>query len=222
MGETDPNKKEEIIETEDDIKEDVEDLKELSEEDLRAEVIKNYELDEDSQSDLIDKLVEKEKTSRKKLGKAIGQKIKYREKVPKEETPEEKEKREAKEKKDKEKNDGKFVTKEDMEERDLDDLDIPNDDIRKEVQDLAKLKKVSVKQAYKLPYIEALVKEAKEKAEEEGAGLDSTGKPKPQKGSKDFDRENPREGLDMQTKEGIAEFERRSAVIHDENKEKED
>ena len=51
------------------------------EEDVRENIITEFGFDEDTDSDRIDRLVEKEMDNSKKLSDAIGQKIKHRDRV---------------------------------------------------------------------------------------------------------------------------------------------
>ena len=121
--------------------------KEVNEADLKTKVAEEMGLDPEIDSELLDKLVKREKEHREKLSGAIKQKIGWREKA----------KKPPVKKDDEEKTDvDKLVDQklnERLEARDLGDLSLPNDEIKEEVKQLAKLKGISVREAAKLPYI---------------------------------------------------------------------
>jgi hypothetical protein len=122
-------------------------LKEVPDADLKAKVAEEFGIDPETDVELLEKLVQKEKANRERLSTAIKQKIKYRElskKLPV--------KKDDKETPDTSTLIDQKVT-ERLEARDLEDLNLPNDEIKTEVKELAKLKGISVREAAKLPYI---------------------------------------------------------------------
>jgi hypothetical protein len=134
-----------------------------TDEELRDKLAEEYGIDPDTEADLLDKLVKREKSHREKLSGAIKQKIKYRDSLKGKQTPagtppagEPPKKAEAlsEEAVDRKVN-------ERLEQRDLEELNLP-EDIEKEVKDLAKLKGISVRKAAQLPYITSLKKEHEE------------------------------------------------------------
>lgn len=125
---------------------------EVKEEEVRAKVIADYGFDEVDDQERIDKIVAKEIEHGKKLTSAIGQKIKYRTELeiakkatppaptnpskPGDFTPELLDKR----------------VDEKLEKRDLDSMEYP-EEIKKEIQRIAQIQGVSIKQAARDPYI---------------------------------------------------------------------
>ena len=133
--------------------------KEVQEDELREKLAEEFGLDSDTDADFLDKLVGREKAHREKLSGAIKQKISWREKAqatsekPKD-TPEDGKKPD---KKGEASDIDKIVDQklnERMEARELESLDL-SDELKAEVQDLAKLKGISVREAAQLPYIQA-------------------------------------------------------------------
>jgi len=134
------------------------------EEEVRASVIAEFGFDEATDAEKITKMVKKEMDSREKLSKAIGQKVKYRTDYEAlkgaQVTP-------PKPTSDASAPDFSKVLDDRLRERDLDDLNLP-DDIRKETDEWARFKGISVKQAAKAPHIAAKINdyEAERKTEE--------------------------------------------------------
>ena len=138
---------------------------EVGDEEIRAKVAEDLGLDpeDEDSTELLDKIVEREKSHHEKLSGAIKQKISYREKYQKAseepkgtpgkgETPNE----------DGEPDLDKLVDQklnERLEARELDSLDL-SDEIKEEVRELSKLKGISVREAAKHPYILSRVEEA--------------------------------------------------------------
>jgi len=179
-----------------------EQLKESSEDEIRASVIEKYGLDELEQSDLVESLVKDKLEEKKKLTTAIGQKIKYREQLQskKEEKPEEKPQLQP-----------KVVLSEDeilkkveerLNQKELDSLGL-SDELKQEVQNYAKLRNVSITEAVKSPFIQFQIKEAEEKAKAEEASISSTHKTM---AKRDFSNMSPKD-FDLSTPEGRKEFE---------------
>ena len=175
-------------------------LEEVKEDDIRKNVISEFGFDEVDDAERIDKLVAKEVSSRKELSVAIGQKIKYRDSLAheKKETlppPLEKDKQFNQEDFDKRLGDG--VRKE-LEKRDLESLEYP-DDIKAEIQRVASIQNVSVKQAARDPYISAKVEAYEKQKKADEASISRTHKAGA--GKKTYDKDNPPE-VDMATEEG--------------------
>lgn len=131
-------------------------LVEAKVEEIRASVITEFGFDEEADKDRIDKLVNKEIDNRKKLSSAIGQKIKYRteaQELGKKVVPAAQEnKTVVPEELVRSTVDARLT--ETLEKRDLDAMPYP-EEIKKEIQRIAKITGVSVKQAERDPYIVA-------------------------------------------------------------------
>lgn len=125
--------------------------KEVNETELRGKLAEEFGIDPETDVELLDKIVAREKANREKLSGAIKQKIGWRTKA--QQLPKEP----GGQKNDKDKPDiDKLIDQkvaERLEARDLDSLSFPNDEIKEEVKTLAKLKGISIKEAAKLPYI---------------------------------------------------------------------
>ena len=152
MDEQEKNKDLELSPEEQKAEEEV--AKEVNEDELREKLDDDMGLDPDEQSDLLDKLVEREKTHREKLFGAIKQKRSWREKAqasvnstdnPKKGNAQDKKDLDIDELVDRKLN-------ERLEKQDLDSLTL-TDDLKAEVKDLAKLKGISVREAAQHPYI---------------------------------------------------------------------
>lgn len=150
----DEKDKENLVPTEEQIAEE-EATKEVAEDELREKLAEDLGVDPDEQSDLLDKLVQREKAHRGKLSDAIRQKISWRDKVQKtSEKPKDNPKEGVNPNKETPNIDELLEQKlnERLEKKELEDLDL-SDDLKAEVKDLAKLKGISVREAAKLPYI---------------------------------------------------------------------
>jgi len=167
-------------------------LEEVQDEELREKLAADLGIESDNP--LLDTLVEREKESRSKLSKAIGQKIKFREAAKGVKPPQEKPKPDAAPKTAEEIAE---TVRQQFEQRDLDELDFP-DELKKEIATVAKLKGISIRQAVKDPYIDYKVKayETEQKSD------DATITRKEKGGGKvQFDRSKPPK-VDMSTEEG--------------------
>ena len=137
---------------------------EVKDDDLRESIVEDFGLDPEEDQEMIDKIVEREKSHREKLSGAIKQKINWREKAQNasgepEDTPG---KGDSPDDKDGEPDIDKLVDQklaERFEQRELDSLDL-QDELKEEVKDLAKLKGISVREAAQLPYILSKKEEA--------------------------------------------------------------
>lgn len=173
---------------------------ELKEDEVRSKIIEEFGFDPEGDKDRIDKLTADKIEQHKKLSTAIGQKIKHRteaeelkKKVPV--TPTEQAKPDAA--------DPKKIVDEALEKRDLDDMDYP-EDIKKEIQRVAQIQKVSVKQASRDPYIVTKITEYEKQKKADEAAIsrkNSSGGT----GKKNYTTERGPE-VDMNTKEGREEW----------------
>lgn len=172
-------------------------LVESKEDEIRANVIAEFGFDEAADADRIDKLVTKEIESAKKLSAAIGQKINYRTKLqeaskdiaPK---PEVKPTDPA---------DIEKIIATTLEKRDLDSLEY-SAELKKEIQRVAQITGVSVKQAARDPYIVAKIGDWEKTQKAEEAAISRTNR---SSGKKNYSIDNPPE-LDMSTPEGRKEW----------------
>lgn len=153
--------------TMEDIQKEVEELNEtpksLTANEIRNQVIEKFELSEDDDSDLIDKLVEDKVVETKKFSTAISQKINWRSKAQELETkvgpktelivPPVVTKTEFDESK----------VNELLDKRELDSLDL-SDSLKKEASNYAKLNNISVKKALSSDYL-VFLKEKEDKTE---------------------------------------------------------
>jgi len=138
---------------------DEEALKLVPDEDIRSQTIEKYGLNEDDNSELIDKLVEGEKEGQKKLSTAIRQKVDWRTKAqtPKEEEKEVKPQEPAPKTQPVSSEDIDKMVGEKFEERDLASMDL-SDELKSEVKAYAKAKGISYREAAKSPYFDFIKK----------------------------------------------------------------
>lgn len=127
------------------------DMVEDSEETLREKLAEQLGLDPNEQSELLDNVVKLKQEDNKRLSKAIEQKRKYREKLFSTEKTETKSQPSTKETPDV---DALFEQKfnERMAKIDLENLDLP-DELKTEVQKVAKYEGISIREAAKSTYI---------------------------------------------------------------------
>jgi len=148
------DKKDETLElTPEEQKAEEESLKEVPEADLKAKIAEDLGLDPETDVELVNKLVEREKAHRKELSKTISQKIKYREQAKK--SPVNKDEKDTPDV-------STLVAKtvaEVLENRDMETIST-SEEIKTEIKELAKLKGISVREAAKLPYIVNRIEEA--------------------------------------------------------------
>lgn len=154
----DENKNKDLDLSPEELKAEEEATKEVKDDELREKLAEDFGLNPETDTELLEKLVNREKSHHEKLTGAIKQKISWREKAntskdsgdgggkaPKE-TPDV----------------GTLVEsklKEILEERDLQSINLP-EELKAEIKDLAKLKGISVREAAELPYIQARKEEA--------------------------------------------------------------
>lgn len=127
----------------------------VTDEQLKTKIVEEFGLNPDTDTEMIEKLVEREKTHHKKLSDTIRQKISWREKATSNKPSDDKTK-------------GGTLKEEDIAnlvdqriaERELNALELP-DDLKAEIKDLAKLKNITVAEASRLPYIKTRIEEVK-------------------------------------------------------------
>lgn len=138
------------LESQEELNAEKEIVVEPSEDDLREKIAEEEGLDLESDADLLDRIVKREKAHRQKLSKAIEQKRKYREQLFSTKKPEVKPQSSTKETPDVEALvEQKFNER--MEKRDLESLDLP-ENLQEEVKRIAKIEGISVREAAKHPY----------------------------------------------------------------------
>ena len=134
--------------------------KEVNEDEIRERLAEELGVDPDEQSDLLEKLVEREKSYHERLSGAIKQKINWRTKAQASEKTQSKSV-ESKSRSEELPDIEEVVERklaERLEARELESLNL-SDDLKTEVKDLAKLKGISVREAAQLPYIKSRVEE---------------------------------------------------------------
>lgn len=134
------------------LREEEELSKKPSKEEVRAKVVEKYGLDEEDHEALIDSLTEDKLAEYEAKGKLIAQKRKWREEAKKpKEVPPIREKSNAIDPDELLKK-AEEVVEQRFEKRDLDSLELP-DEIKSEVQKIAKAQGISIRQAASDPYI---------------------------------------------------------------------
>jgi hypothetical protein len=122
-------------------------LKPSKEEEVRAEMIEKYGLDEVEHETLIENLVKDRLADQKRFGEVIGQKRKWREKAQEKPAPKapviEPEEIDKK---------ARQIAREELDNEYLEDLDV-SDEIKSDIKKLAALQGVSVRKAASDPYI---------------------------------------------------------------------
>jgi len=192
-------KKKDIPTNEEDLA-DEEEIKEKGEDEIRQQVIDKYGLDEIEQSDLIDQLVEDHMEVKKKLGTAIKQKRKWREEAQKK-VPPKGEKSEEIPSSDVEKLlEAAIDTR--LDQRDLDASGI-SDELKQEVRDYAKARRIRIKDALNSEYVGFLKEKEEQKKKEEEA---STSFKRKSQAGRDFSKMSPKD-FDLSTEEGQKGFE---------------
>ena len=193
----DPNIVPESIENLDEsaIQAEEEALKTTPENELREQVIVKYGLDSDANPELIDQLVSDKLEEQKRLSTAIKQKRTWREKAK--QIPDKPIISSTAAKPD------EIVKAVDavLERRELEDLEL-GDELKREVQNYAKLNSVSIKKALSSDYISFLKEKEEKKQKIEDASLGNKGRA-PSK--KDYDNMTASD-FDLKTPEGKAEF----------------
>lgn len=180
---------------------------------VRKAIIAELELDEELDTALIDKAVERELKSRKALNTAIKQKIEWREKATsqtgqnQEVTPQVSTNPSVKTTDNFDELLEKKVT-EKLEEKELNSLDY-SDELKSEVKNYAKANGMSIAQAIKSPYMEFLRQEEAKKDRAEDASLGNKRRPT---SSQDISKMKPTD-FDMSTEEGRKGFAEYKKVV---------
>jgi len=179
--------------------------KEVEEDKLKETLAKDLGLDPETDEEIINKIVKREKAHHDRLSGAIKQKISWREKARKaSEDPKDTPGKDKESKEDGQPDIDKLVDQklnERLEARELESLDL-SDELKGEIKDLAKLKGISVREAAQLPYI----LNRKEEIEKEERLKKAT--PKRSKGktyTPNFDPAKPLnpEDFDFDSEEGV-------------------
>ena len=178
-GQDNPNETPEIPEEEKNLEKEA--LKETANEEIRSQIIENLGLDEDVDTELIDKLVERDNIGRKKLSTAIKQKILKREALEAEMA---KHAPTGQKIGDKPQQSSAQLNKEDilkevdakvderLQTEQLNSFEL-SDELKKEVKSYAELKKISVKKALGSPYIQFMKQDEDNGKRNEAAGIES-------------------------------------------------
>lgn len=181
-------------------------MTEVKEDEVRANIISEYGFDEVDDSERIDKLVAKEVKDRQALSHAIGQKIKHR--TAKELLEKEKQDLITANATKPPKLDEDIINKkvdekldERFEKRDLESLEYP-EELKSEIQRIAKAQGVSVKKAQSDPYI---VFKIEKYNKEQGIDEASIGRTNKSGNKIIYSFDNPPK-VDMQTLEGIKQW----------------
>jgi len=168
---------------------DQEVLSETKEEEVRSSLIEKYGLNEEDNAELLDQLVADNLESRKKLSKAVQQKINYRDKHPllnkQPQTPETpgtpEPKKEISFDPEEIRRQATEVVRAQFDEEYLGDKNYP-DEINTEIKEWAKFKGISAKRAEKAPHIQASIQEAVKAGKIDEAAISGTPKSVPAKG----------------------------------------
>jgi len=182
-------------------------LKESKVEEIRASVITKYELDEADDSELIDKISKDIIAQQKSFGKVVSQKRDWRERVLNPKKIEDKKDLTA----DEIKKQAEDAVEERFMKRDLDDMDV-SDELKDEVKKLAKMKSLTIRQAFKDPYIIFLSdKEAQvKKLDKSSISVKKNGKPT----VIDSDTKLDPEEFDLRTPEGRKSWDEAKKAKH--------
>lgn len=173
-------------------------LQEGKQEEIRAKVIEEFGFDETNDAERIEKLVNMKVEDSKKLSAAIGQKIKWRTEATK-----------PKETVIPPKVETKVVPPEDiakqvdekLRQRDLEDMNI-SDEIRNDIDEWARFKNISVKQAAREPHLANKIADYEKEQKTEAASISRTNR---SSGKKTYSMDNPPE-VNMSTPEGRKEW----------------
>jgi len=175
-------------------------LKETPEDEIKKSVIETYGFDEEVDTEVISKLVEKRKEEQKKLSTAISQKRKWREKAQKGEKLEDIPPVQPPKPKEEQLSVSQAVQDE-LEKRDLESLEA-SEELKEETKSYAKLNNVSVKAAFNSNYIQFRKKEEDDKATTEEASIKGTHKTM---ANSNFSEKTPKD-FDRSTEEGRKEY----------------
>jgi hypothetical protein len=190
-------------------------LAEVKEDEVRKSVVSEFGFNEETDKEKIEKAVAREMGPKKALNTAIRQKISHRTSFeeykksnpPKADPPPS----------DKKKDDGVDLDKkfnEEFEKRDLDAMEYP-DDIKKVIQNAAKLNDISVRKAVSDPYVAAKIESWKKQKEADEAALSRNNN---SGGTDSGDFSVPPE-VDLSTKEGREKYDQwKKGAIAEEKK----
>lgn len=173
----------------DEAKAEQEALVEAKADEVRAKIVTDLGLaDDDDNKPVIDKLVERELSHKKKLSEAIGQKIKWRDQVKVAKPAQPVKKDEQSFSADDIRKQAETAVEARLEQRDLDEMDY-SDEIKAEIKKVAQIQGVSVRQAVKDPYIQARIDKVKaaDRVTEAGTARSSKAIPLNAKGMPKFD-----------------------------------
>ncbi len=185
----------------DEIQQETELLKETPADEVRTSIIEKFGLNEDVDGELIEKLLENEIESGKKLSTAIKQKIGWRTKATARTEQKPEQKPEEKPQVQPKAEDIDKILDQKLEERELNSLDI-SDELKQQIKTYAKAGGLTVKQVLQSDFYKFLKdkEEAKQKVEEASIG----GKRRAPS-RREFDANNPPKP-DMSTEEGRKEW----------------
>lgn len=194
------NIQDKVIAPEEEKQQEEELLKETPVDELRKSVVEKFNLNEDIDSELIDKLVAETDSQRKTLSKAIKQKRSWREKTEAqtERKPEEKPQPSIAPKVD----DIASVVDQKLDERELDSLEM-SDGVKKDIKSYAKAANLTIKQAMKSDYFKFLKEKEENAVKVEEASIGGKRRALTQK---DFSAVSLKD-FDLSTEEGRKEYE---------------
>jgi hypothetical protein len=175
-------------------------LGEFKVEEVREKIIADFNLDEVEQEDLINKLVNDKQEEHKKFSTVISQKINWRKKA------QELESKNLSSKTDPSPLPTKEPLSEDkilevLEKRELESLEV-SDEMKKEIQDYAKLKGINIKKAQNSDYIKFRMEQDEKKEKIDNASLGGGRKPTTKKDYSEMKATD----FDMTTPEGKADY----------------
>jgi len=199
------NIQEKVIAPEEEKRQEEELLKETPADEIRKSIVEKYNLDADTDNELIDKLVAETDTQQKTLSKAIKQKRSWREKAEAQTERKTEDKPKASEAPEKPKPEEKDIDKildQKFEDKELEAIDI-GDEAKKELKAYAQATGLKIKDVVKSDYFKFLKeKEEAQKRTEEASIGGKRGAPS----RKEFSLANP-PTPDMSTEEGRKEWE---------------
>ncbi len=167
---------------------------------IKEKIIDDLGLDEEADFEIINKLVKEKVEDRKRFGKVVGQKRKWREqalKKPEVETKKEQPSQEEKIGKDEVE---KLLLERDFK-NELKSLDI-SDELKKQVESYAKANNCSPKEAFKSEFISFLKEKEDKKRQEEEAAIGGTRRTRPGKGGELTPETFKADDYDLTTEEG--------------------
>lgn len=186
------------IETAEELEAEKTHLAEVKEDEIRQEIINEFNFDEDEDKDRITKAVDREIKNRKNLFSAIGQKRKYRDEYNKlKDSPADKKGAQTENLEDLDTRLDAALTK-----RELEALEYP-DEIKNAIKRVIDIDKISIKKAKEDPYVSAKIEAWQKTQKAEDAALGRNNKSRTQHTSDD--PTSPPD-VDMNTEEGRKEY----------------